>query len=261
MKTNRDYSVVNAFVQRLLAKLGENVGPVIDRGLANEEYLQEVTEKMADCGYQPTKAHIEARKIMGENMFGIRTAIETFGVYPLRRQLHKFAEIRTPRGRLITPAELKQCSKTHILVAVFRVWPLVGISGPLRDHMFYTRSSHRLFHQGIFSIDESEEGWYLIRKTGTPDTQNKEFIHQIQILGKRGEIPKTHVLAYMMAGHFASTGERLFVNQSMRCATEALQLPDSRAVIRYSENDGLCLGVVLDSVSSEDVWLASMQPL
>lgn len=260
MKTNRDYSAVQAFIQRLLAKLGENTGPVIDRGLMNESYMDEVVEKMVDCGYQPNRAQLRAEQIMGSNMFGIRDAIETFGVYPSREQLSRLAVIKTPKGRIITETELKQCKNTHILVAVFRVWPLAVTAGFLHNHMFYTASSHRLFHEGNFSINLEEEGWYLIRKTGTPKSANKEFIEQIQILGLQGEIPKMHTFAYAMVGHFVKTDERLFIHQSVRCATDPLQRPGSRITIGFRENDGLWLGETQDSEASKLVVLASMQP-
>ncbi len=263
MKANKlDYGKVTGAIQRILKGLDDDAEEVIDRLLSNEGYLREVIRKMVVSDYQPNKAHLRARKIMGDNFFGIEHAIIHYGVYPLDYELQKMAEIRTPKGRLISELELQTCKLTHILVAMFRVAPLKDCG--LHEHpLFCHPTANRLFHETTFSIDESEVGWYLIRKTSEPGTSYKEWIESIQIVGPKNEIPGIRVMGYTIAGHFLTTGNWLFENELVRCATSTFEPGSARLAIGCNKGPvkGMRLLETSDSAIETYLGTASMIPL
>lgn len=194
-------------------------------------------------------------------MFGIDDAINHFGVYPLEDQLKKLSEIRTSKGRLIDEKELRKYKNTHILVAIFPVYPLKTISDE-NNPLFINEMSFKLFHDTDFSIDKNDIGWYLIRKSPFEKSFNKEWVHQIQILPLGETIPRLYMVGYMIAGHFLNTGEKLFVRQFVRCANSPLQTLKTKPLIglETSSNklNGLILEEKLNSISSPYIGLASM---
>ena len=252
-----NYGQVMAAFQRLCNKLGENTDTVFMRLIDSEPYMDEVVEKMIRSGYQPNRNHIKAKLIMGDNMFGIDDAIKCFSVYPLQTQLHKLSEIRTSKGRLIEEKELRKYKSTHILVAMFPVWPLKGLNQ--HDQSFFTTpESVKLFHHTNFPIQENDVGWYLIRKSPPEELFNKEWMYQVQRLPQGETVPKQHVVGYTIAGHFKTTGEALFQNKRVRCATDPLQSQGTRIVIGFDRGHGIFLTEIPDSTEACNLSVATM---
>lgn len=261
--TDMPHGDVQAAVQRLFAEIttlaGDHGDEVINRLKDNECFLQQTANKMVHSGYQPSNSHICARQIMGDNMFGIDDAIKYFRVFPLEDQIEKMNEIRTSTGRVITEDELERCANSHILIAVFRVWPLVARGG-FTHPLFFHQNSQKLFHGTSFPINDGEIGWYLIRKTPLQNSTYKEWLEQIQLVGPNRQIPKRHVLGYTIAGHFLQTGEWLFKDTLVRCAKEVLENKEHSHVIGVHGCEGIRLVEMKYTAKETYLGIAVMKP-
>lgn len=159
------------------------------------------------------------REIMGENFFGVEEAIKHFGVNPSKRELASLADVP------FSEKTLTLCKYTHALVAVFPL-SIVDIRDRVDHNVFYCRqfSTHKeaWYNKQAFAKDCGEIGWHLVRTNAVPDSTEKTWWQQQQMLvGMNEKTPTARVLVYTMAGHFLSTRERLFIYlyySNVRCS-------------------------------------------
>ena len=161
--------------------------------------------------FEETPSQKRAREIMGKNFFGVKEAINFFGVSPTKEQLVALAEIHSPETLF------EQYKDTHILVAVF----------PLSIHKIRKAVKCRgrgLFHYGAFFPSTHSDGcdgvgWRLVRKTPVDNSRRKSYDEQKTLLGSLEYVPSLQLMVYTIIGHFLSTGEWLFNRQNVRVST------------------------------------------
>jgi len=161
-------------------------------------------------GYSPTISQKDARKIMGENFFGVEEAIRHFGVEPTEAQV---AQIRA-FAKVPFPEEvLRQVKDTHILVAVFPL-SILDIRAKTED-LFHDRTR---YNSEKFAQDKGKFGWYLVRKHILPDSTGKTWQAQQELLKNNEEVSTAKVMIYTIIGHYLATSERLFEKVYNRCS-------------------------------------------
>lgn len=156
-------------------------------------------------------SQILARKIMGENYFGIGEAMDYFGVNPTKQQLAYLAEVPFSKETLVA------CKDTHVLVAIFSlsIIDIRSIVDKSEQNLLYNRD---WYDKQVFAQDKGDVGWQLVRKTPVEKSTSKEWNEQRTLLSTNEEVPNTRVLVYTVIGHFLVTGERLFEHIYVRCA-------------------------------------------
>ena len=190
-----------------------------------------------------TTSQKRAREIM-VHMFGINDAIKHFRVNPTRRQVAALSEI--PFTEMI----LKECRKTHILVAVFPI-SIRKIRG---DHakLFYHDDPPGL-EEELFA-EKGKTEWRLIRKTPVRNSTSKTWYEQYGLLSDDEDVPEVRVMVYAIIGHFLATGERLFEKIFVVCAD---MIENYNIYINFG-SDGFFTGLHLwDEHSDDNVGISS----
>ncbi len=215
---------INAANQRLWVAIGDNAEEVATHINTDPVFVTKIAEYiMFQAGIQDKRTTslnpqwLKAREIMGKNFFAVEEAIRHFGVKPSKQQLDTLAEIRTPKGRLISEGEMYECKDTHVLVAVFplSILEIRGIAKKQSDRtLFYSQD---WYDKQAFAKDKGEVGWVLVRKEPIVNSTSKTWNEQQALLDTNEETPKAQVVVYTMVGHFLNTGERLFEKIYVRC--------------------------------------------
>lgn len=170
-----------------------------------------VVRLIENDGFEPSTSQKRARKIMGQNFFGIEEAIKHFGIKPSKAQIAALSKIP------FTKKVLKFCKDTHILVAVFPKSIL-----DIRDEYggkFHPRENF-WYNEEFFAKDRGEIGWYLVCKTPVADSGFTG--DEVQLLRTQSEkTPSAQILAYTIIGHYRNIGELLFDEVSVHTSSLA----------------------------------------
>jgi len=150
-----------------------------------------------------------ARRIMGDNYFGIEEAVQHFGAKPSTQDITTLSDIP------FTGETLTQCKDSHVLVAVlpFSIEDIYAKVGP----QFFCEGSY-CYGSNEVTADRGQAGWQLVRKALRPEWDWKTFAEQQVLLPKDERTAPTPTMVYAMVGHCLATGERLFPLQRVRCA-------------------------------------------
>ncbi|MDO8536916.1 MAG: hypothetical protein Q7R94_01565 [bacterium] len=176
----------------------------------DNDLATKVIRLIRNGGFEPTTSQKRAREVMGKNYFGIEEAIKRFGVNPSKQQLAALAEIP------FSEATLKECAKTHILVAVFPL-SILDIRGKVERKLFCGHECS-WYNEQAFAQNYGEASWQLIRKTPVTDSTSKNWSEQQALIAKNEETPRARAMVYTIIGHYLATGERLFENVYVRCS-------------------------------------------
>ncbi len=143
---------------------------------------------------------LHARKIMGQNFFGVEEAIKYFGINPYCEQIADLCRIP------FFDSTLERVKSTHILAAVFPISiPEIGSRVP-GNELFYDQEMYRK----KISIGQKEgASWQLIRKTPVEDSFSKSWQEQRLLIDDDEEIPTDQVLVYAIVGHHLATNDQL----------------------------------------------------
>ncbi len=222
--TETSAGTIKGAEQRLWVALGDNAEEVATRINTDPVFVTNITDYIVfQAGMQDKRMTslnpqwLCARRIMGKNFFGIEEVIKHFGVNPSKQQLATLAEIRTPKGRLISEEEMHECKDTHVLVAMFplSILDIRGIAKKQSDRtLFYSQD---WYDKQAFAKDKGEVGWQLVRKEPIANSTSKTWNDQQALLSKDEETPTARIVVYTMVGHFLATGERLFEKIYVRC--------------------------------------------
>ncbi len=188
----------------------------------------------------------------GIPIFGIREAIQHFGVKPTRAQLSALAEIP------FTEAELRECKDTHILVAVFPV-SILDIRNKVGYKLFTDDANAFCHDKQAFAKNKGEAMWCLVRRVPVPNSLGKTWNEQQAILSANEEMPTAQVMTYTIIGHFLATGERLFENINICCSD--VSPVGGRVHVGYfsSRSHGLYFGAHWDHEYPLTVYVAPLR--
>jgi len=194
------------------------------------DLAMKVVRLIQSDGYEPPTSQKRAHEIMGKNYFGIKEAIEYFGVNPTKQQLAYFAEVPFSEETLVAS------KGTHILIAVFpmSILDIRDIAKSSGQHLFRNQDC---YDTQAFAKDKGEIGWQLVHKFPVESSRDKIWNEQQALLSEDEEIPKAQVLVYTIIGHFLVTGERLFETTYVRCVD--LYSDSTRVVVGIFDLGGL----------------------
>ena len=234
---------INAANQRLWVAFGDNADKVATLINTNPVFVVNIARRMVNGGYGLSTSQELARRIMGQNFFGIEEAVKYFKVKPTKEQLVDLAEVPW------VEEQLQFCRKTHVLVAVFPLsffdiqHAIVGLTDqPLI-------SSYNEEHEDDGLYDKGKVGWQLVRKESVKNSFPKVWNDQQALLSKNEETPKVQVFVYATIGHFLVTKKRMFGKDAVRCIdTNSLC---SRAVVSFAIH-GLRVDYYLDKYCGHD---------
>lgn len=208
---------INRSFNRLMVASGDRAEMFVDKINNDEAVANRVVALCLNDGFEPSTSQVEARKIMGKNMFGIEEAKKFFGASLTRRQLAYMEEI--PWNEEV----LKECKDSHVLVAVVPQSIVetrektVGAKLPKDHRMFYKQDWYDGNHVGN---DKGHVEWHLVRRTPVADSASKTWDEQQALLDtKIEETPEAQIMVYTIIGHFLATSERLFEKIYVRCKT------------------------------------------
>jgi hypothetical protein len=203
---------LHAAEQRLRVALGDQADNVVDRINRDEGFVELAAGKIIAISREVIDKRLtslnpqwlRARKIMGENFFGVEEAVKHFGVNPTGQQLAAFSEI--PFSEVV----LEELKDTHVLVAVFPL-SILEVRGK-ESKLFYDQSLYtgNWYNKKFFAKERGEVSWQLVRKISVDNSTSKDWQGQQVLLGKDNEVPTAQVMVYTIIGHYLATGERLF---------------------------------------------------
>jgi len=188
---------------------------------------------------------IEARGIMGQNMFGVEEAIMYWGDFTVQQA--------APLSKIpFSSATLEKCKETHILVAVFPT-SINDIRGKIPFKLFYDKlwSGDELFVN-----DRGNVSWELVRKTPVENSTKKTWKDQQMIIPNNEKVPTARVMAYVIISHYLATGERLFELSHVRCSD--VDQYGSRIYVGGFDKAGLDILGIWDVLSLDDVGVSSV---
>ncbi|MDD5164891.1 MAG: hypothetical protein PHF10_01470 [Patescibacteria group bacterium] len=176
---------------------------IFDRLRTDKSFTRQIARLMINGGFEPTTSQKRALEIMGdENFFGVDEAIKHFGVDPSRQQCAIFS------GVPFSEAILKECRKTHILVAIF---PLSIMEIETRHpELFDTDILANAKNQPFLIKNFCRTGWHLIRKTPIESSFSKNWQEQQILLRGDEEIPTAQAMVYTIIGYFMANNQHLF---------------------------------------------------
>jgi hypothetical protein len=148
-----------------------------------------------------------AQEIMGNNFFGIKEAMDHFGIEPTKDELQ--ALDRVPFSEDV----LKECEDTHVLVAVFFI-SILDI-GEVIKLPFYSNYIDKYKDQG-FAQNKGKVIWCLIKKTPVHDSVNKTWTEQCALLSSHDEVPSAQIIVYSIIGYYLKFKKQLFENAWVR---------------------------------------------
>jgi len=192
-----------------------------------------------------TVGQSRARKIMGNNFFGIKEAVRYFGINPKWRQA--IALLMIPFAEVT----LKECRDTHILVADFGL-SILDIRGKVKQKGFYDQD---WYYNQSFAKERGEVCWRLVRKTIVDNSTNKTCSEQQTLLGKDEETPAVRVMTYAIFGHYLATGERLF--EHIYARTSSVDSDGDPVYVGYFVHDNLDVNDKWDGDRSSGIALGS----
>ncbi len=230
-QTHRAFSI-------FMLSLGDRAGLVVARLNTEQAFANRLALLCHNNAFEPSTSHQAARRIMGQNIFGIEEAIKYYGIIPSKRQLAYMAEVP------YSEATLTACKETHVLAAVFRLSGVEIREKVKSKKVFYKQD---WYDTQLFANDKGVFEWHFVRKTPVEDSTRKMWNEQQPLLGETDEVPKFQVMVYAIVGHFLATGERLFDGVYVRCAD--FDSDGNRAVLGFSP---VGLGVVNGSVDGRD---------
>ena len=190
------------------------------------ELAQKVVRFIQNGGFEPT-----ARKIMGKNIFGVKEAIEHFGVNPTRQQILVLSEIP------FSEEVLQKAKDTHVLMAVFPLSILV------ERNLFYSHED-AWYNKQAFAKERGETSWQLVRKTPVDNSTSKNWEEQQALISEEDEVPTAQVMVYTIIGHYLATGECLFKRIYVR--TSSVGSDGIRVFVGDFGSDGLSVAYCWD---------------
>ena len=154
--------------------------------------------------------HETAREIMGQNIRDINSVGIHFKIRECM-ELDAFTEIP------FSEETLRECKNNHILVAdlglsIFEIRKRV-------DHKLFYSHEDDWGNDARFVEETAIPCWRLIRKEMVPDSTNKTWQEQCQLLTGDEEVPSARVMVYTIILNYLATGERMFECVNVRTST------------------------------------------
>jgi len=244
---------LNGAIQRLQKEFGDHADEIVRRINIDPMFVNHLGRFMRNGGYTDVTSKDDARRIMGENFFGVGEAIKRFDIGPTRQQLAVLEKVP------FSESVLRKSKNTHILVAVFPLSILdirdivIRLSDRAVSNFF---ASQAWYENQIFAIDRGDIGWQLVRKEPVAHSFTKSWNDQQDLHSADEETPMARIMVYTIIGHFILTGKRLFKNVQVRCADAGSN--NSHISVGSSDIGGLDINCYhLDNVPKNNIGLAA----
>lgn len=220
----------------------EDAQKVIDS--KGNELAAKMVRLIQKGGFEPTASQKRAREIMGRDFFGIKEAIQYFGVNPTYQQTFVLSEIP------FSEEALQKAKDTHVLVAVFPL-SIFEIHGKVNSKLFYDQSWH---NKESFAEERGEASWQLVRKTSVDNSTSKNWQEQQALIPKEDEVPTVQVMVYTIIGHYLATRERLFEHIYVRTSVGS---GGRHVYVGHFASDGLFVSYYWDDLRDADLGVSS----
>jgi hypothetical protein len=187
-----------------------------------------------------------AQQIMQRNFVSLFETDTTAGGF--RTNLIFLEQIMTPKGRLISEAELIASRKTHVLILVPQgsIMQLRESVARLYVTPFFKPQSW--YEQEDFAHEPGRAGWHLIRKNLFGVDIHPRWDVQRSLLPEDEETPTTRTMTYTMVRFYLATGERLASDAFARCSSR--DSDKHRGKVGYFGREGLSFAEGLAEGSS-----------
>mgnify|MGYP001567035619 CR=1 FL=1 len=204
---------VNSATAKLIDELGDKGAEVITKIDEDPTFRRRIANLAKSGGYLPTTDQERAKRIMGTNYVGPDAAMEHLGVQYTERELATLAVVP------FSEAVLKDCAKTHVLVAGAPLSILeIRERAQAKGKLFYS-TSDAWYNAEKFATDEKVNmQWYLIRKDAVANSFSKNWNDQQALLTPEETTPCACEVVYVTILTFLVTGIRLFEKYYVRCS-------------------------------------------
>lgn len=194
---------INLAQERFWEGVGDKADVIAEEMAYKSGFVEKLVNFALYDGFVATASQKQARKIMGENFFGVEEVIKYFRVAPKQEDLATLASIPFPKKTL------EACKDTHYLLAVFPM--SIQDMRNLRLDKVYVAVRDEYMREK-FVHDRGILGWHLVLKTNVS--------HQKKNLTFATVVPSVQVVAYMVVAHYMKTGRMLLVqNDPIETAT------------------------------------------
>lgn len=168
---------------------------------------------------------VQARKIMGQNYFGVEEGVKHFGIEPTPDEVSMLQIIPYTREYL------ERCKDTHTLTAVF---PLHILAIRERvDRSLFRKHEDAWYNDEMLATTTRKAGWYLL------DMCKDQTLDKVINTEDRIRYP-AQVFVYSAIGHFLNTGERMLRTIYAPCCDKTSFGPQKRVYVGFFlESSGL----------------------
>lgn len=204
---------VNSATAKLIDELGDKGAEVITKIDEDATFRRRIANLAKSGGYLPTTDQERAKRIMGANYIGPEAAMQHLGVQYTDQELAMLSVVP------FSEAVLKECAKTHILVAGASLSILeVRERAKSKSKLFYS-TTDAWYNTEKFARDEKVNvQWYLVRKEAVADSFSKNWDEQCALLTEDECVPRDCEVVYVTILTFLATGIRLFEKYYVRCS-------------------------------------------
>ena len=191
---------------------------LFEKVVVSDNLAEKMKNFVQTGGFEESWQQRRARKIMGNNFFGVGEAIKYLDIVPSSlQQITHMAKI--PWSEKI----LQKHKKTHVLVAVFPLsyedmiireyfkYYFRWDENWSRDENWYSRKRYEIFCQ-----NKGQANWHLVRKTPILGTESKKWEDQLRMLSGHEVVPSFRVVMYVIFIHRLATREWLFEDNLIR---------------------------------------------
>lgn len=211
---------------------------------AEPDYAKRVAEFMLRGGFDASIHQKLARKVMGENFFGVEDWSSFYGVNFSKKQLRQVAEF--PWGEDVLNSTCPLCGKVvkdchfaflgldHIHGEPLTILKLQELHPATGQPRFYSYAPDAWYSKQKFAKEATMDfRWYLLHQNIVPNSQNKTYDEQQAMLTADYEVPSavTEVTKDLLV--FRKTGN--FVKYLYYARCESVAWDDRVEVGNFSE--------------------------
>jgi len=197
--------------------------------------------------FEPTTSQQSARKIMGNNFFGVEELVRHFEIGPSKEQLLALAEVP------FTLAELEESRYTHYLMASLP-FSVIDIRAKADARLFYKKGLR--YEDQTFATDKGKTGWHLVRMTAVAGSTSQSWPKQQAILPQNERTPSFRVMVGTIIGYHLTAGGRLFKDTCVRTSSVDSSGKKHIYVGRFDDS-GLRVYSAEDDFSSQGIGIGA----
>lgn len=196
-------------------------------------------------------SHKRAHEIMDKNFLGIEEVSEHLGVNFTSKQLEILQKIP------LTEAVLQKCKDTHVLVAGYPV-TILDIRRKVPELFYQDQREVWSYDEEFFAKNERVDlQWYLFRKDVLPESIQKSYREQLQLLAENETVPRACELIYGIILYYLNTGNYLLECLYARCCDVASD--GCRVHVGYFDSRGVKVSSWWGDSQFDFIGLASVQ--